>query len=142
MISRWTNKSHHLSIFAPTLSKCSTWTYLQSTEMRICIIYIMFVLYMWNEHLDVILAFYLVISFCIKGHSQITIKITRKFSMNIIKTSDYRLSVIDFWRYLWTLIRALLNQQNLSISFTEAYYISRKRQLKRALEDKCKLLMI
>lgn len=93
--------SHIIHQYLPaTCSKCSTSTYLQCTEMRICIIYIMFVLYMWNEHLDVILAFYLVISFCIKGYSQITIKMTRKFSMNFIKTSDYRLSVIDFWRYL------------------------------------------
>lgn len=88
--------SHIIHQYLPaTCSKCSTWTYLQSTEMRIFIIYIMFVLYMCNEHLDVILAFYLVISFCIKGHSQITIKMTRKFSMNIIKplTIDYQLLI-------------------------------------------------
>lgn len=88
--------SHIIHQYLPaTCSKCSTSTYLQCTEMRICMIYIMFVLYMCNEHLDVILAFYLVISFCSKGYSQFTIKMTREFSMNIIKplTIDYELLI-------------------------------------------------
>lgn len=69
---RYTSHVIHQN-FPTTCSKYSTWTYMQCTKMRICIIYILLVLCMCNEHLDLLQpCFYPLISFCIDGYSQIT----------------------------------------------------------------------